>query len=160
MEMLSRLQGNEKQKELQAGAWSLVDKIIAAVPPLKKWAGENNDYKVQFSMMTHSKHAVKPHTDSDDIAPQFSICLGPYSGGELLTWDQPNQSDHHPHLSTDVRNKLLFFDGRLKHAVHTWNGEYRINIAFYKHYDTRWTHFQKIQPRPLLIMDFNKHIVN
>lgn len=157
-EMIARLQGNQQQKELQEAAWTLVDKIVQAVPPLKEWAGENLDYKVQFSMMTSSSHGVLPHTDSNDIAPQFSICLGDYTGGHLLTWDQGKQSDLHPHSATDVRNKLLLFDGRLKHAVDAWKGKYRINVAFYKHYDRRWTKRQSIQARPLLILDLNQKL--
>ena len=158
-EMLKRLQGHKgvtpSQVELMVGAWSLVEQFVEGIPPLKEWAGKNSDYKVQFSMMANASHAVKPHTDSDDIAPQFSICLGQYSGGELLTWDDGKQNDADPHLSTQVLNKLLFFDGRLKHAVDTWKGEYRINIAFYKHFDSRWTRFQPLQKKPVLVMDFN-----
>jgi hypothetical protein len=160
-QMLDILEGTEEQKELQQASWDLVDKLVDGIPPLKEWAGANSDYKVQFSMMDDcAKHAVKPHFDSGDIAPQFSICLGEYTGGELLTWDKGK--DHHPlpHLSTDVRNKLLFFDGRLKHAANTWKGKYRINVAFYKHYDRRWTQLQPVQERPLLVYDFNKKIRN
>ena len=85
-QMMEKLEGNAEQIELQQGSWSLVEKLIDGIPPLKEWAGAN-DYKVQFSMMTNSKkHVVKPHKDSADIAPQFSLCLGEYKGGELLTW--------------------------------------------------------------------------
>jgi hypothetical protein len=154
-EMIAKLQGNAIQKEMQQEAWGLVEKIIEGVPPLKEWAGENMDYKVQFSMMTSSSHAVKAHRDGDDIAPQFSICLGDYTGGELLTWEKNRGKDRDPHLATDVRNRIVKFDGRLKHAVAKWSGSYRINIAFYKHFDTRWTREQEIQERPLLVMDFN-----
>ena len=153
-EMLDKLQGTIVQKEMQGKAWTLVDEMIQGIPPLKEWAGENLDYKVQFSMMTSTTHAVKAHRDGDDIAPQFSICLGQYTGGELLTWDKNRGKDTDPHLSTDVKNKLVKFDGRLKHAVAKWCGSYRINIAFYKHYDTRWTREQEILERPLLVMDF------
>ena len=137
-EMLDKLQGTIIQKEMQGKAWTLVDKLIEGKPPLKEWAGEKLDYKVQFSMMTSTTHAVKAHRDGDDIAPQFSICLGKYTGGELLTWDENRGKDKDPHLSTDVKNKLVKFDGRLKHAVAALGGcgSYCINIAFYKHYDT------------------------
>ena len=153
--MIEKLQGNKIQKELQAGAWTLVDEIIDKIPPLKEWAGENMDYKIQFTMMTSSTHAVQCHRDGDDISPQYSICLGDYTGGELLTWDKNREGESDPHLATDVRNKLVKFDGRLKHAVAAWRGKYRINIAFYKHYDVRWTKKQEVQERPKLILDFN-----
>ena len=156
-EMLDKLQGTMEQKEMQGRAWTLVDELIGGIPPLKEGAGENLDYKVQFSMMTSSSHAVKAHRDGDDIAPQFSICLGKYTGGELLTWDKYKGKDKEPHLSTDGRNKLIKFDGRLKHAVAPWSGSYRINIAFYKHYDTRWTREQDILEKPLLVMDFSNN---
>jgi hypothetical protein len=154
-QMLKKFVGNKIQNKLQETAWDLVAKFIAGMPPLKDWAGK--DYKVQFSMMTAiSKHSVAPHFDSGDIAPQYSICLGDYSGGELLTWEQGKHKEPDPHLATDVRNKLLRFDGRLKHAVNAWKGDYRINVAFYKHYDSRWTKVQRIQKKPLLVMDFNR----
>ena len=153
---MEKLEGNAEQIELQQGSWSLVEKLILGIPPLKEWTGAN-DYKVQFSMMTDcTSHAVKPHKDHADIAPQFSLCLGEYTGGELLTWGLGRDRDPHPQLSTNVRNKLIYFDGRLKHSAATWIGNYRINVAFYKHYDRRWTEPKPILPRPLLVMDFNK----
>jgi hypothetical protein len=154
--MLENFVGTRFQRDLQEAAWDLVAKFIAAVPPLKEWAGSS--YKVQFSMMTKPGHAVKAHKDSADIAPQYSICLGDYSGGELLTWEKGKckDSDPIPHLSIDVRNKLLLFDGRLEHAVAPWHGKYRINIALYKHYDVRWTKEEPILETPLLVMDFNE----
>ena len=154
-QMVAKLEGTTEQKELQSQCWDFVDRLIDSIPPLKEWTGQ--DFKVQFSMMTiPGRHSVKPHKDSADIAPQFSLYMGDYTGGELLTWEKGRQSEHDPHLSTDVRNKLLFFDGRLKHAANTWQGSYRINLAFYKHYDRRWTEVQPIQELPLLVMDFNK----
>jgi hypothetical protein len=127
-ETLKQLGGKKLQIDLQAGAWCLVEKIIdEIIPPVKEWAGQNLDYKVQFLMMANLSHIVKPHADSDEIAPQHSICLGnKHAGGELLTWDHGKKLDQDPHISTDVHNKLPFFDCRLKHAVHVWKGEHRI----------------------------------
>jgi hypothetical protein len=155
-EMTKKLQGTAIQREMQAGAWALVDELIEGIPPLKEWAGENMDYKIQFSMMTSGKHVVKAHRDGCDISPQYSICLGDYTGGELLTWEKNRGKEKDPHLATDVKNKLVRFDGRLKHMVAAWRGAYRINIAFYKHYDARWTKEQNIQERPQLVMNFNE----
>jgi hypothetical protein len=151
--MLEKFGGTADQKEMQAAAWDLVAQLIQAIPPLKEWAGD--DWKVQFSMMTSKKHRVKPHRDSADICPQYSICLGDYSGGDLLTWRELHQKDPSPNLATDVRRKLVRFDGRLQHSVSKWSGKYRINIALYKAYDARWTKEVDIQPVPLLVMDFN-----
>ena len=154
-QMEHKLEGSLDQKSLQRKSWELVEKLIDGIPPLKEWAGE--DYKVQFSMMTNpGLHAVEPHKDSADISPQFSLCLGDCTGDELLTWANERQNEPDPDLSTDVRRKLLFFDGRLKHSADTWKGSYRLNVAFYKHYDRRWDEPQPVQETPLLVMDFNK----
>ena len=124
--MRKNLEENDEQKELQQVSWDLVEKLIDGIPPLKEWTGNNSGYRVQFSMMTDSaNHAVKPHhKDYADIAPQFFLCLGDCTGSELLTWDQGRHRDPHPQLSTDVRNRLIFFDRRLKHTAATWMGKY------------------------------------
>ena len=60
------------QNEMQDRAWTLVDKIIEGIPPLKECADETLDYKILVSMMTNSSFSSK------DIGAQFFICLADY----------------------------------------------------------------------------------
>jgi hypothetical protein len=54
----------------------------------------NNDYVINFSCMdSPTKHYVREHTDSEDIAPQYAMVLGDCTGGELKVWDSAGSAN-------------------------------------------------------------------
>jgi hypothetical protein len=75
-------------------------------------------YVFHFGKMSSGKHQVPPHTDKQDIAAQYAIHFGDWTGAELVMYNTSNKKAKKKVLfRTSEARRMVLFDGRLLHQV-------------------------------------------
>ena len=107
----------------------------------------DGDYVTQFAKMSDPAiHYVRTHVDAEDIAPQYAMGLGDYTGGELRCYLNKDKTQF---VDMDTRNRIVKFDGRLPHRVLPFKGN-RYTVIYYKNYDRRILQPQQILMAPVV----------
>ena len=77
----------------------------------------DGDYVTQFAKMSDPAiYYVRTHVDAEDIAPQYAMGLGDYTGVELRCYLDDDE-DKTQFVDVDTRNWIVKFDDRLPHKV-------------------------------------------
>jgi len=93
--------------------WRLAAQLIELYVPgfTKKY------YVVQFAKMSKPEHYVGLHIDKRDIAPQYHLTCGSYSGAYLECFDETQQTS----MIFSAPYIMVKIDGRLYHQVRKTN---------------------------------------
>jgi hypothetical protein len=83
----------------------------------------DSQYVIQFSKvdsesLENETPKVDPHQDEFDVAPQFMVNLGTWTGAKIVCYSEDSTlANLTPIASFDQPRRLLAFDGRLYHGV-------------------------------------------
>ena len=78
-------------------------------------------YVVHFSKMSSSSHEVPLHVDDHDIAPQYIVYLGNWTGAELRAYQTTKVERTSTYHSLSSPRQFLYLDGRLAHELVKYN---------------------------------------
>ena len=102
------------------------------------WAKFPNEMaRHSFTSITiNSDFSARIHRDRNNDGLSLVTAIGNYTGGNLLYWEDDDMtmsldgvSQHEPQV-IDLRDQLLFFNGKCAHAVEAFEGT-RYSIILY-----------------------------
>ena len=130
----------------QKDLYYMAGKLLNTIDPGYAAGGH---WVVQIHAMDHDSK-INKHKDSNDITFQYSVTLGEYEGGKLVTWDSCGEN----RTEMNVHNKVVKLDGRLFHQVTPVTSGIRYSLYFYKVYDPIITEVQPIfEPATIISMN-------
>ena len=112
-----------------------------------EWVGPHGDVAFQVNIMDKPSMRVKRHRDHQDISFQYGVGLGSYEGGDVLVYNQKEETGY----KICIKRQVVRLDGRFFHEAMPITSGIRFSIYIYKGFDRLRSFTEPLQWPPSIV---------